>query len=499
MEKCVKSKEPNPLLSLAPSGSVCALSALSRREKRHGRVRVLEQKFKETSGAVDAEAKTKKEKKCASALTTKKKKMALATTSHSAFPSLALFFSFSLPFSLVPQPPRKPHHAHCSLPLRAAQRRAGQRRGRGRHQGRQGERERQEKRERRRKTIEEMEPSTTMMAVFIPRVRAFRAARGALLSRSFSCSDKGTSLLCMLEWSNDPITGFRGQGGRREDSNALFFVDGRQTKFQCLVFFSLRDPKAFFFFLFSCGLFSPVTSSGAQQDIAFDARERGTGDEREREKRRREERIPSTSSSFFYFFFFPFFSTSTSTSPTLLSLYLPSKKRHSTNQPPPSTQGPDRLRHRRHQVGPRAPPGEGEEGHQGRPRGQARRHARHRRRRLRQAGRRRVAADDVPDAQAQDPGVDGRGAEDAEHPGGGAAEGEAVEGGGRKEEEKERKRRRKKGGGGGGGSTRVFFSLFSLPLLLAGSLLPFYFRKQSQPLSMAPVLVVVAAVFCGKE
>ena len=45
----------------------------------------------------------------------------------------------------------------------------------------------------------------------------------------------------------------------------------------------------------------------------------------------------------------------------------------------------------------------------------------------------------------------------------------------------------------------MFFSLFSLPLLLAGSLLPFYFRKQSQPLSMAPVLVVVAAVFCGKE
>lgn len=63
-------------------------------------------------------------------------------------------YSSSFPFS-VPQPPCKPHHAHCALPLRTAQRRAGQRRGRGRHQGRQGETQERERWRHRKRAVDD--------------------------------------------------------------------------------------------------------------------------------------------------------------------------------------------------------------------------------------------------------------------------------------------------------------------------------------------------------
>ena len=124
---------------------------------------------------------------------------------------------------------------------------------------------------------------------------------------------------------------------------------------------------------------------------------------------------------------------------------------------------------------PRASPRKGEKSHQGEPRGQARCHARHRRRRFRKAGGRGFPSDDVPDSEAEDPGIDGRGAEDAEHFSRREAEGEAVE------RERGRRGGRERRGGRGSSERSLSFLPVLLPvlfLLFFGSPLRYHFFRQ---------------------
>jgi hypothetical protein len=220
--------------------------------------------------------------------------------------------------------------------------------------------------------------------------------------------------------------------------------------------FSLRERR-------SSSVFSAVSNAESVVDIAIDATERERGKPGASGKERAINFGASLSRNPFLLLLRPF----DLFRPRLLDLpfarrLLPRALNSTHSNQLKLTSGTDRLRHRRHQMGPRAPPGKGKKGHQGRPGRQARRHARDRRRRLRETCRRRLPADDVPDAQAQDQGVHGRGPEDAEHPGGREAEGEAVEGERRTGEGKRRGRGRE----GSRERSRVSLSLSLVPCFL---------------------------------